>query len=39
MKKSYNTYSFNLNPSVLGADKLWDFSKEDRICNFDYDGI
>lgn len=24
MKNSYNFYSFPFNPSVLGADKLWD---------------
>jgi hypothetical protein len=26
MKNSYNFYSFAFNPSVLGADKLWDNS-------------
>jgi hypothetical protein len=26
MKTSYNFYSFAFNPSVLGADKLWDNS-------------
>lgn len=26
MKNSYNLYSFSFNPSVLGADKLWNDS-------------
>lgn len=41
MKKSYNTYSFNLNPSVLGADKLWDFPLDSKVGNIitDYYGF
>ena len=45
MKQSYNKfYSFNSNPSFLGADKLWavDYkanSREDIIAMKDYDGI
>lgn len=37
MKNLFNTYSFSYNPSVLGADKLWDFSKVG--INTDYDGV
>ena len=40
MKQFNNTYSFSLNynPSVLGADKLWD-CLIDRNTNNDYDGV
>lgn len=27
MKNSFKKYSFNYNPSLLGADNVWNFSK------------
>lgn len=42
MKNLYNTYSFKSNPSVLGADKLWndfDVIGRDNKSNLEYDGV
>ena len=44
MKNQFVYKSFNSNPSVLGADRLWadgtnELSREDTTIGNDYDGI